>query len=49
MSDNNSSSVVAIFAIVMIILVGAVVAWQFGVFGGGDSKGIDVNVTTPAK
>jgi hypothetical protein len=44
MADNSSSSVVAIFAIVMMILVGAVLAWRFGVFG-GDGKDVDINVT----
>jgi hypothetical protein len=50
MANNSSSSIVAIFAIMMMVLVGGLVAWRFGVFGGGgDSKGIDINVTTPKK
>jgi len=47
MADNSSSSVVAIFAIVMIVLGGAVLAWRLGVFG--DSKNVDINVTTPGQ
>jgi hypothetical protein len=45
-SEGNSSGIVAIFAILMILLVGGFVAWRMGVFGGdGDSTHtIDVNV-----
>lgn len=50
MADNNSSSIVAIFAILMLVLVGGFIAWKVGVFGGGDSKhSLDVNVNTPAE
>lgn len=35
-SDTNSnSSIVAIFAILMIVLLGGFFAWRMGVFGGG--------------
>ena len=44
-SDSNSSGIVAIFAILMILLVGGFVAWRMGAFGDGDQKhSIDVNV-----
>jgi Flp pilus assembly protein protease CpaA len=44
-SEGNSSGIVAIFAILMILLVGGFVAYRMGAFGGGDSKhSIDVNV-----
>ena len=42
-SDNNSSSIVAIFAILILPLIGGLVAWQFGMFGGGNDKK-DVNI-----
>ena len=46
-SGSSSSSIVAIFAIVMIALIGAVIAWRMGVFGGGNGKKqLDINVKT---
>jgi hypothetical protein len=46
-TGNSSSSIVAIFAIMMIVLIGAFIAWQMGVFGGGSGKKqLDVNVKT---
>lgn len=49
-SDSGSSSgIVAIFAIMLLVMIGAFIAWQAGVFGGGhDGDGgkkieIDVN------
>ena len=46
-TGNSSSSIVAIFAIMMIVLIGAFIAWQMGVFGGGrGKKQLDINVKT---
>jgi hypothetical protein len=46
-SEGSSSSIVAIFAIVMILLVGGFVAYKMGVFGGGESSHkLDVDVNT---
>jgi hypothetical protein len=46
-TGSSSSGIVAIFAIMMIILIGALVAWQMGVFGGGGGKKqLDINVKT---
>ena len=43
----SSSSIVAIFAIVLMVLIGAFVAWQMGLFGGGGGKkSLDINVKT---
>jgi hypothetical protein len=47
MADNNSSSIVAIFAILMLVLIGGVIAWQAGVFGGGD-RDVDINIKAPS-
>lgn len=49
MADNSSSStsIVAIFAIVLMLAIAAVLAWRAGVFGGGgDRQGIDVDLKT---
>jgi hypothetical protein len=44
-SGSNSTSIVAIFAIMLIVLIGALVAWRMGVFGGGGGKKqLDINV-----
>lgn len=53
-TGSSSSSIVAIFAIVLMVLIGAVVAWKMGLFGGGGGKKIDINVkgaqiTQPAR
>ena len=47
-SDGGSNSgIVAIFAIMMLVMVGAFIAWQAGVFGDGDGKKqLDVNIET---
>lgn len=46
-TGNSSSSIVAIFAILMIVLIGAFVAWQMGLFSGGSGKKqLDINVKT---
>ena len=46
-TGNSSSSIVAIFAILMIVLIGAFLAWRMGVFGGnGGKKELDINVKT---
>lgn len=45
--SSGNSGIVAIVAIMIMLAVGALVAWRFGVFGGGGGKsdhGIDVNV-----
>ena len=52
MSDDNSgsTSIVAIFAIILMLGIAGFVAWRAGVFGGGngggDHKTLDVNVNT---
>jgi hypothetical protein len=46
-SDSSNSSIVAIFAIIMLLAVGGFVAWRMGAFnfGGGDTTHkIDVDV-----
>lgn len=43
-SDSSSTSIVAIFAILLMLAIGTLVAWKAGVFGGGDRGGIDVNL-----
>jgi Flp pilus assembly protein protease CpaA len=49
-SEGSSSGIVAIFAIMLLVLIGGFIAWQAGVFGGGDGdRDIDVNVDTPMK
>jgi hypothetical protein len=46
-SKSANSSIVAIFAIVMLMLIGAFIAWQMGAFGGrGKSKKLAVPVST---
>jgi hypothetical protein len=46
-TSNSNSSIVAIFAIMLIALIGAFIAWQMGVFGGGSGgKRLDINVNT---
>jgi hypothetical protein len=49
--SSSSSSIVAIFAIMLIVLIGAFIAWQVGLFGGGGGRGgggkkLDINVNT---
>jgi hypothetical protein len=48
MAQNNSTSIVAIVAIVILVLIGGLVAYKAGLFGGerGDDHGklIDVDV-----
>ena len=45
--SNSNTGVVAIFAILMIVLVGGFIAWRAGVFSGdGKSHTLDVNVNT---
>lgn len=49
-SEGSSSSIVAIFAIMLLVMIGAFIAWQAGVFGGGDAdRDIDVKIDTPTK
>jgi len=48
MADNTSSSIVEIFAIVILVLAGGLFAYKMGAFGGGDDDGkgkiIDVDI-----
>jgi hypothetical protein len=50
MSDESSgaTSIVAIFAIILMLGVAGFIAWRAGVFGGGesDTKTLDINVDT---
>lgn len=39
MAQDNSTSIVAIVAIVLLVLIGGFVAYRAGVFGGGDDSG----------
>lgn len=50
MGDDSSSNtgVVAILVIFLIVVLAAVFAWRAGVFGGGKTTKIDVNVAAPA-
>lgn len=49
-NDNGSTSIVAIFAIILMLGVAGFIAWRAGVFGGndggGDRKTLDINVNT---
>jgi hypothetical protein len=46
---SGSTGVVAVFAIVMMVVIAAVIAWRAGVFGGGgEKKSLDINVNTPS-
>ena len=47
----SNSGIVAIFAIMLLVMVGAFIAWQAGVFGGDGDKDrdIDVKIEAPAK
>jgi len=46
-TGSSNSSVVAIFAIVLMVLIAAVIAWRMGVFAGGSNKkSLDINVKT---
>ncbi len=46
-TGSSNSSIVAIFAIVLIVLISGFFAWQMGVFGGhGGKKELDINVKT---
>ena len=46
-TGNSNSSIVAIFAIMLMVLIGAFIAWQMGLFsGGGGKKSLDINVKT---
>jgi hypothetical protein len=46
--SSGSTGVVAIFAIVLMLAIAGLIAWQAGVFGGGDGdrKTLDINVNT---
>jgi LPXTG-motif cell wall-anchored protein len=46
-TGSSNSNIVAIFAIMLMVLIAALVAWRMGVFGGGDGKkSLDINVKT---
>jgi LPXTG-motif cell wall-anchored protein len=46
-TGSSNSSIVAIFAIMLMALIGAFIAWKMGVFGGGSGKKqLDINVKT---
>ena len=49
--SGSNSGIVAIFAIMLLVMIGAFIAWQAGVFGGGDGgdRKVDVNITTEKK
>lgn len=47
MASESSTGIVAIVAIMILLAIGALVAWRTGLLGGGgdkDDHGIDVNV-----
>lgn len=50
---NGPTSIVAIFAIILMLGVAGFIAWRAGVFGdadgGGDRKTLDINVNTDGK
>ena len=47
-SEGSNTSIVAIFAIVLMVIIGGFIAYKAGVFGGGDGGGehhsLDVNI-----
>ena len=46
-TGSGNSSVVAIFAIMLMVLIAAFIAWRMGVFGGpSGKKELDINVKT---
>jgi hypothetical protein len=48
-SENGGyTGIVAIFAIMLLAMIGGFIAWQAGVFGAGESRGkkVDVNIST---
>lgn len=46
-TGSSNSSIVAIFAIMLMALIAAFIAWRMGVFGGGGGKkALDINVKT---
>jgi hypothetical protein len=54
MADSESSGstgIVAIFAIMLMIVIAAFIAWRAGVFGGSSSghHSLDINVNTTSK
>ncbi len=47
MASEGNTGVVAIFAIVLMVIIGGFIAYKAGVFGGGDgdtSHSLDVNI-----
>lgn len=47
--SSSSTGIVAMFAILLMIIIAAFIAWRAGVFGGGsDSKSLDININTPS-
>jgi len=50
MASEGNSATVAIFAIVIIAMLGAFIAWRMGAFGGGnDHHKVDIELKSPAK
>lgn len=49
--SGSNSGIVAIFAIMLLVMIGGFIAWQAGVFGGGEGgdKKVDVNISTDKK
>ena len=49
-SENGSNSgIVAIFAIMLLVMIGGFIAWQAGVFGGGHDGGGDKKIEVDIK
>jgi len=48
-SSGGSTGIVAIFAILLVIIIAAFLAWRAGIFGDGSShETLDINVNTPS-
>ena len=45
----SNSGIVAIFAIMLLVMIGAFIAWQAGVFGGDGDKDVNVKIESPTK
>ena len=45
----SNSGIVAIFAIMLLVMIGAFIAWQAGVFTGDGDRKVDVNINTDKK
>ena len=48
--SGSNSGIVAIFAIMLLVMIGGFIAWQAGVFGDGErDRKVDVNINTDKK